>query len=505
MATLDPARDALVVRIVYDGPPEAGKTTSLRALAHSLARPLHSPGSPGARTLYFDWLDYTAGRFDGIPIRCQLVSVPGQPELAARRLHLLGGADALVFVADSSAAALAASLDGLARLVSDVRAGEPPRPGIIVQANKRDLPGALPLDELRARLATVAPDLAVLESVASAGEGLRSTFVFAVRLALDRVRELQRLGALPVGAPAVDSSEALFDELAGVATGPAPATPDATAPKAHARDATPAPTRPPSRPGVKTPGPRPPDPTIPSGHIWPPIEGRILLHEAQLDGAPLHAVDGDGWAGLVRDRWRLHTPGAGRFEELERGRGVLIEWARLHSQSLAALSPARCIALADGGDGSWRLWQVVRVEESLRETLAQALETPDVGALAARLVQAGEWFAQALERLPQATCRLPVSLDTLGAAPEGPVYIGLMPVPAATRPAGPLSLDARRGLLRSEFADAVRAQLDARAHVVAEQLALEREPGSGTRRHVVEVLLDALAPRGRAAPPAGAP
>ena len=43
LAVLDVEQNAVVIRIVYDGPPEAGKTTSLRALSASLARPMTTP------------------------------------------------------------------------------------------------------------------------------------------------------------------------------------------------------------------------------------------------------------------------------------------------------------------------------------------------------------------------------------------------------------------------------------------------------------------------------
>ena len=63
MAVLDVDRNAVVIRIVYDGPPHAGKTTSLRALAGSLGQTLYSPAEQAGRTLFFDWMDcYYSGR-----------------------------------------------------------------------------------------------------------------------------------------------------------------------------------------------------------------------------------------------------------------------------------------------------------------------------------------------------------------------------------------------------------------------------------------------------------
>ena len=63
MALIDSDAGEIVIRLVYDGPPEAGKTTSLRALAGSLTRPTYSPAEDAdGRTLWFDWMEYVGGR-----------------------------------------------------------------------------------------------------------------------------------------------------------------------------------------------------------------------------------------------------------------------------------------------------------------------------------------------------------------------------------------------------------------------------------------------------------
>jgi hypothetical protein len=79
MAILDTDANEIVIRVVYDGPPEAGKTTSMRALAGSLSQTTVTPAEDAnGRTLWFDWMEYVGGRYEGSRIRCQIVSVPGQ-------------------------------------------------------------------------------------------------------------------------------------------------------------------------------------------------------------------------------------------------------------------------------------------------------------------------------------------------------------------------------------------------------------------------------------------
>src|SRR5262245_23954540 len=198
MAVLDTARSEIVIRVVYDGPPEAGKTTSMRALAASLAQRTLSPEEdPAGRTLWFDWMEYVGGRFEGCQIRCQIVSVPGQAELVRRRHALLEAADVVVFVGDSTPSRWALALGYL----SDLRRALQPTIGVVFQANKRDAVDRIGLDEIRLRIGDARWSIGIVESVAADGTGIREAFVYAVRLALDRVREQMSRGALPHGPP----------------------------------------------------------------------------------------------------------------------------------------------------------------------------------------------------------------------------------------------------------------------------------------------------------------
>src|SRR3984957_3535850 len=213
MAILDPRSDAVVIRVVYDGAPMAGKTTSVRALGRGLGGEVASPAEVSGRTLYFDWPDYTGGLFEGRRIRCQIISVPGQATLAPRRRRLLEGADAIVFVGDSTPTGFAADRSYLSGLQSVLERLSGPPVGIVFQANKRDAADAVPIATVRSMLADLGLRVGVVESIATESSGIREAFVFAVRLALDRVRELMRLGELTGARPAVDGPDDLLRDL----------------------------------------------------------------------------------------------------------------------------------------------------------------------------------------------------------------------------------------------------------------------------------------------------
>ncbi|HEY0989694.1 MAG TPA: hypothetical protein VGD80_21650, partial [Kofleriaceae bacterium] len=106
MPLVDRRTNSVVLRIVYDGPPEAGKATNLQQLCERLS--LREPSVVDLsqdRAVYLDWLDATGEWIGGARVRCQLVNVPRQLQLARRGRNILDSADAVVFVADSRASA----------------------------------------------------------------------------------------------------------------------------------------------------------------------------------------------------------------------------------------------------------------------------------------------------------------------------------------------------------------------------------------------------------------
>jgi signal recognition particle receptor subunit beta len=373
MAILDPRSDAVVIRLVYDGAPMAGKTTSVRALGRGLGAEVTSPAEVSGRTLYFDWLDYTGGLFEGRRIRCQIISVPGQATLAPRRRRLLESADAIVFVGDSTPMGFAADRSYLSGLQTVLEHLSGPPVGIVFQANKRDHADAVPIDTVRSMLADLGVRVGVVESVATESLGIREAFVFAVRLALDRVRDLMRTGELPSARPEVDSAQELLEDLKRsedgsmdfaalsglVHTRLAELQPDTMLVKALAEAV--GEEDPPSLPATSENfAPATPDDRVASGLIWPPVDGRMILHElAQAAVALVRSAEGD-WSAVANGRWHMHSPADGVFEELEQGRAILVQSARTQATAREKAAPC-CITLAADGHGRYRLWRIERI------------------------------------------------------------------------------------------------------------------------------------------------
>lgn len=192
MATLHFQRREVEAKVVYCGPALSGKTTNLRVL-HRLVPPgqrgdLHELATDQDRTLFFDFIPVEMGEIGEYAARFKLYSVPGQVYYRETRRVVLQGADAVVFVADSSPDRLQANLDALADLAEAMaglgldRAGVP----VVLQLNKRDVEGALPVDQLLAELKI--DGWPRFEAVASEGRGVLNTLHAACDLASERIR-----------------------------------------------------------------------------------------------------------------------------------------------------------------------------------------------------------------------------------------------------------------------------------------------------------------------------
>jgi signal recognition particle receptor subunit beta len=231
VSTVNAAAREVQAKIVYYGPGLSGKTTSLRAV-HAAVRPetrgqLVSLATEGDRTLFFDFLPLHVEQVNGFALRLQLYTVPGQVFYEATRKLVLNGADGVVFVADSQPAALDADLESLASLERNlVELGHDPAAfPLVIQWNKRDLPGVLSPAELRTALnPRGAPEF---PTVASRGEGIMEALKEITRLSVASLRA--RPGRVEASAAsASDGGSVLERRISAMAEGRPLLTPEPT-------------------------------------------------------------------------------------------------------------------------------------------------------------------------------------------------------------------------------------------------------------------------------------
>jgi signal recognition particle receptor subunit beta len=175
-------------KLVYYGPGLGGKTTNLEYVYNKVSPDtrgkLISLATEQERTLFFDFLPVDLGSIRGFKTRFHLYTVPGQVYYNASRRLILKGVDGLVFVADSQAERMDANIAALENLYENLSdyGYDPANLPIVLQWNKRDLPNAVPVEELRRQLNPMG--LQEYEAVAVEGTGVFDTLKAVSKLVL---------------------------------------------------------------------------------------------------------------------------------------------------------------------------------------------------------------------------------------------------------------------------------------------------------------------------------
>ena len=224
MVLFNHATREMTAKIVYYGPGLCGKTTNLMVIFDKL-----DPKSKGKmlslatktdRTLFFDLLPVDIGKVGNFNLKIQLYTVPGQVFYNETRKLVLKGADAVVFVADSQPAMVEANKESFGNLLENMKENQidPNDTPIVIQYNKRDIPGVLPVEKLEQLLGFEGYPSA--EASAVKGEGVMETFKLVSKVTAKHLFNRLKGKGEPI------------DRKKAAAT--AKASPKAAAPKPHA-------------------------------------------------------------------------------------------------------------------------------------------------------------------------------------------------------------------------------------------------------------------------------
>ncbi len=284
MALFNHATKEVTAKLVYYGPGLCGKTTNLQWINDNLPfktkGKLVSLATQTDRTLFFDFLPIELGAIRGMRTRMQIYTVPGQVFYEATRRMVLKGCDAVVFVADSQAAMLDANAESLLSLRQNLLINEiDPAIPQVIQYNKRDLPTALPVAVLNARLNP--RNLPCFEAVALKGTGVEETLKGITKQLFQWLSRYYSEGDATTAAEGIGAAPA----QEGLAKGPVkvwvraphanPKMQPEEAPKAPAAfPVAPAATPPPALPTVA--GPVPSAAARPAAPAAPPAEDELV-------------------------------------------------------------------------------------------------------------------------------------------------------------------------------------------------------------------------------------
>jgi len=180
-------------KVVYYGPGLCGKTTNLKWVFDQMPQKrrgeMVSLATETDRTLFFDLLPLKLGKVGDFSTRIQLYTVPGQVFYNSTRKLVLKGVDGVVFVADSQEPMLDANIESLENLqenLAEQKLNLRKLPWVI-QYNKRDLPGIMPVSVLNRHLNFM--DVPYYESIAVDGDGVMDTLLGISSLTLRHLKK----------------------------------------------------------------------------------------------------------------------------------------------------------------------------------------------------------------------------------------------------------------------------------------------------------------------------
>jgi signal recognition particle receptor subunit beta len=191
MALINVAAREIHCKIVYYGPGMSGKTSNLQYIHSQVPKEakgeLLSIATETERTLFFDFLPLDLGKVRGFQTRFHLYTVPGQVLYERTRVAVLSGADGVVFVADSQKHKLEENIRSLRELAVNItrqnkRFQDFP---VVLQYNKRDVPGALPVATLDKYLNTLGWQR--FEATATNGAGVFDTLKAISKLVISKL------------------------------------------------------------------------------------------------------------------------------------------------------------------------------------------------------------------------------------------------------------------------------------------------------------------------------
>ncbi|MCC7539977.1 MAG: hypothetical protein IT379_27400 [Deltaproteobacteria bacterium] len=196
MPTIDYARRTVLFRVVYEGAAMAGRLANLERM--------HRCAPPDQRTQIVS-APALDGRFTSCEIRrkslvveispafrlavhVELSSIPSTSFSTQLRPARVALADAIVHVVDSRPERLEANLVARDRIAEWLARRPDGGAGVVrlIQYNKRDVPDAMSIEELRARLGT--EGLPEVRAIARTGEGVRDTFETVTRMLIEQLR-----------------------------------------------------------------------------------------------------------------------------------------------------------------------------------------------------------------------------------------------------------------------------------------------------------------------------
>jgi|GEM_PF-1164716 len=152
-----------------------------------------------------------------------------------------------------------------------------------------------------------------------------------------------------------------------------------------------------ARPNYSKRLPKFPDEYTPTRWIWPPFTGQEILGEIFKYSAMPHRGKSGIWVIDTKNHWRCISKPAWHYHGKDEARDALRQHISIHIKCSPIVSDNRCVAITPDHGDSWRLWQIIFIEETLADSLMRSIDSHDNTVVAQALWETSYYYAEACQ------------------------------------------------------------------------------------------------------------
>jgi len=173
-----------------------------------------------------------------------------------------------------------------------------------------------------------------------------------------------------------------------------------------------------------------PNKEIAARDLWPLKEGRFLLKN--IENKKLEFIENDKeWLIIIEKQWQLFSSKNDLCDNYNIARQKLSNAVQNQRDLKIHLSKQRCLAITETDDKEqWRLWQIVKIEQTLAQLLTDAYAKKDAKKIATMLFIVADKFFIACTQFSQLEIPLPLALDNLAVKENKIIFTGFVPTDA---------------------------------------------------------------------------
>ncbi|MCK4494213.1 MAG: hypothetical protein KAU26_09165 [Methylococcales bacterium] len=161
--------------------------------------------------------------------------------------------------------------------------------------------------------------------------------------------------------------------------------------------------------------------------LWPLKEGRKILADIETKEIQLIKINHGSWLVSVENQWQMRSLQHNFDFNGNKIRQQFSDIVQTQQKISNYVSSERCFAVTENDDGEWRLWQIVKRQETLNSLIEKAYAKKDMKKIAAVLFIVVNKFFSAHKIFSALTTQLPLSLDNLAIKDHNIIFTGFIP------------------------------------------------------------------------------